>query len=305
MSITSDWFYPELNNIKHKWQKFVTSCYIVGGRMTALLVDNYGVPFGLKLINGKPRVSSMPYLFDVAEGNVPDHAGFFCTGERSAVAAVATGVDIWRGTANVIPIPVDAGEQLEVISTSLADDGAPPGTGIRTVHIDYLDAAGVEQEEEVILNGTAAVALNETNVRFVNGFHAQTVGAGGVAAGDITLYLQGSPLVVYSRITTGSNQDLSSQKMIPAGHTFYMTQWVAAATASKPIALRMRMTQMHNVLMPGVFIVHNVAWLQDGAMVHDFNVPIKIPPLTIIKVTGYATQAGANVSASYSGWIET
>jgi len=33
MAIVDDWFYTELNNIRHKWQQFVTSSFIVGGRV--------------------------------------------------------------------------------------------------------------------------------------------------------------------------------------------------------------------------------------------------------------------------------
>ena len=35
--------------------------------------DENGVPYGIKHINNKPRVSSMPYLYDISEGNVPVH----------------------------------------------------------------------------------------------------------------------------------------------------------------------------------------------------------------------------------------
>ena len=40
------------------------------------LQDESGVAYGVKQVNNKPRVSSMPYLYDIAEGNVPDHTPF-------------------------------------------------------------------------------------------------------------------------------------------------------------------------------------------------------------------------------------
>ena len=267
-----------------------------------MLFDEGGDP--IKTVDGKLRVSSMPYLYDIAEGNVPDHDYFRGFGERVAVAVVATGVDIWRGVANAIPIPAAAGEQLEVISTSGNDDGAPVGTGVRTVEVHYLDAAGDEHEETVIMNGLGAVALNETNVRFVNDFHAATVGTGGVAAGTITLYKQGAPLTVYARIAAGMNKNLSTQKMVPAGRVFYLTQWKATATASKPIAMRLRIPAEHGIEFPGIFMHVDSAYLQDMSYVHTFDIPIQVPEFSIIKVTGYATQAGAEVSASWGGWIE-
>jgi len=36
MAILDDWFYTELEHIRHKWQKFVTSCYIIGGRVVTV-----------------------------------------------------------------------------------------------------------------------------------------------------------------------------------------------------------------------------------------------------------------------------
>ena len=305
MSIRDDLKYPSEYGSHPKggkWATTVQPSFIVGGRSYVGLVDAGGTL--LKTIDEKLRVSSMPYLYDIAEGNVPGHDYFRGFGERVAVAVVVAGVDIWRGVSNTIPIPVAAGEQLEVISTSGNDDGAPVGTGVRTVEVHYLDAAGNQQEETVIMNGLGAVALNETNVRFVNDFHTATVGTGGAAAGTITLYKQGTPLTVYARIPIGMNKGLSTQKMVPAGKVFYMTQWAATATASKPIAMRIRTTSEHGILTPGIFIHLDSAYLQDMSYVHTFDIPIQIPEFTIIKVTGYATQAGAEVSASWGGWIE-
>ena len=37
------------------------------------LLDENKVAYGWKHIGNKPRVSSMPYYADIAEGNVPDH----------------------------------------------------------------------------------------------------------------------------------------------------------------------------------------------------------------------------------------
>ncbi len=268
-------------------------------------LDENGTPYGIKHVDNKPRVSAMPYLFDIAEGLVADHELFGAFGERQAVAVVATGADVWGGTANAIPRPADAGEQLEIVSTSANDDGAPVGTGIRTVGVHYLDADGAEQDETVTLNGTTPVALTETNVRFVNDLHAATVGSTGAAVGAITLYKQGAAATVYSQITAGSTMQLSTQKMVPAGKTMYLTQWTATSTSGKAIALRLRITQRHNVLFPGVFLVFDGATLQDAPYVQCFTSPIQIPPLAVIKVSAYAIQAAGNVSAGWRGWKES
>mgnify|MGYP007044033092 CR=1 FL=1 len=45
---------------------------MTGGRAVNLF-DESGVPYGVKHIANKPRVSSMPYTYDIAEENVPNH----------------------------------------------------------------------------------------------------------------------------------------------------------------------------------------------------------------------------------------
>ena len=145
MTIRDDLQYPAEYGAQPSnkwWAPTVRPAFIIGGRTYAALMDEGGDL--IQAIDRKVRVSSMPYLYDIAEGNVPDHDYFRGFGERIAVAVVATGVDIWRGVANAIPIPAAAGEQLEVISTSGNDDGAPVGSGVRTVEVHYLDAAGDE-----------------------------------------------------------------------------------------------------------------------------------------------------------------
>ena len=50
-------------------------------------VDDTGTVYGIKQIDGKPRVSSMPYLYDIAEGNVANHYTMHKFGYNSAVPA--------------------------------------------------------------------------------------------------------------------------------------------------------------------------------------------------------------------------
>jgi len=56
------------------------------GEVAARLVDENGVIYGVRQVNNKPRVSAMPYTYDIAEGNIPDHHIFDGYGSREAVA---------------------------------------------------------------------------------------------------------------------------------------------------------------------------------------------------------------------------
>ena len=51
----------------------------------AQFVDESGVPYGVKHVDNKPRVSSMSYLYDIAEGNVSGHSSWGIQGYHPTV----------------------------------------------------------------------------------------------------------------------------------------------------------------------------------------------------------------------------
>ena len=252
-----------------------------------------------------PVYAESPYPLAVSSGEISGAAPFYSIGERAGVAVTATGDDIWRGTATTIPIPDQTnGEQMAVVSTSASDAAA--GTGVRSIHITYLDTDWNERTEIVFLNGTSAVDTVATGIKFVNHIHTATIGSGGVSAGVIKIYKKGDANTVYNMIDTGGNMSLTVSRMIPAGKTFYLTQWQCSSTAGKPIFVRFRSTDFGGVLhghggtIP-VFIFKDSATVQDSTYVNRFDFPIKIPSKSIIKITAWATQANGNVAASFDG----
>ena len=284
-----------------------TSAIQTDGSQLVQLVGAGGTP--VTVADDKLRTISMPYGFAVTEGMLSGHAATGSFGVREAVAVVAQGSDMWNGAATTQPYPVAAGEQLEIISTSVEDDpdkgGAVPGTGIHTVHVHYLDASGDPQVETVNLNGTGAVALTETNVRFVQLVHTTVAGTAGAAVGTVTLYKQGAAATVYGHIAIGSNRTLSAMQMVPAGKTLYITDGFASG-ADKSVDIRLRATAVAGELIEDIFIAQGVGSIRDTAMVRHMTFPIKIPSLAIVKMTCYvpATKAGADVSGGWAGWIE-
>ena len=87
--------------------------------------DEDGARYGVKQVNGKLRTSSMPYLYDIAEGNVSGHTGFRAFGHNASVAGAWETV---HGTSNLRPY-LAAGERLQVTSDDADDGGAPVGDG--------------------------------------------------------------------------------------------------------------------------------------------------------------------------------
>lgn len=96
------------------------------------LIDENGVAYGVKQISNKPRVSSMPYLYDIAEGNVTDHIPWSKIGYSPAQTA-GVNTDIWSYSATqpVYLFPTTA-QQMEVVSSNAADTGTVIHSGNST-----------------------------------------------------------------------------------------------------------------------------------------------------------------------------
>ena len=67
-------------------------------------VDTNGVENGFKNVNGKPRFSSMPYLFDIAEGNVAEHTSYAKLGYNGDVGATEEDIITQGGSCYWIPM---------------------------------------------------------------------------------------------------------------------------------------------------------------------------------------------------------
>ena len=92
------------------------------------LRDENGLPYGLRQIDNKPRVSSMPYLYDIAEGNVSGHTRW--TKVSYTPTANTSESDIW-GLAGLYVFPTTA-QQMAVSSSNANDTGTVIFSGTST-----------------------------------------------------------------------------------------------------------------------------------------------------------------------------
>jgi len=82
------------------------------------MLDEDGDSFGLKLVDGKPRVSAMPYTYDIAEGLVTGHKAWNSFGYTPTMNATES--DIWSA-AGLYVYPT-AEQQMEMYSSDNAQD---------------------------------------------------------------------------------------------------------------------------------------------------------------------------------------
>jgi hypothetical protein len=138
-------------------------------------------------------------------------------------ATASTESDIWGGGGE-LNFPA-AAAVISVISTSANDDGAPVGTGARTIVISGLDGDYEEISETVTLNGTTAVNTTATFLR-VNLVTVATVGALGENEGAITGGISGDEVF---RILAGRNATNRAVYTIPEGCAGYIVSYYASA----------------------------------------------------------------------------
>lgn len=223
-------------------------------------------------------------------------------GFRLGVTAVATGNDIWPGTAVILPIPPDVGEQMQVVSTSASDTAA--GTGVRTLAIHYIDALGNQKEENITMNGVTPVGTVATNIRFVQELHTLTTGSNLLSVGTITISTFGAPASIYTQIQPQTNQSLNTARMVPAGMLLLITAFHASngsSAGAQSMDIRLRSTNHVGLLTPRLFHFIDNFMSFNSSSDRNYTQPIIVPSLGIVKCTAYANGGGSDVQSSWEG----
>lgn len=144
----------------------------------------------------------------------------------------ATPEDVWSGGGNYTW--VSAAGALTVVSDSANDvGGGTPGTGARTVVVEYLDSNYKTQTVTVTLNGTTPVNPSLTAIRCHRAYVA-TAGSGGTNAGNISVKI-GTPVVAH--IAANAGQTLQATYTIPADYSKAYLHRVYHSIAQKTSAM--------------------------------------------------------------------
>jgi len=151
------------------------------------LIDEAGVPYGVKHVSNKPRVSSMPYLYDIAEGNVTGHTPWTKIGYNGALVA-DTEADLWSAAGVYVYPTAEMG--LEVDSDSTSDDGTPAIKGDATGNTVQSDAGGTTTtlvDADVDFEAATAVAVGDCVILDPHGTSPEWGYVTGVATHTLTL----------------------------------------------------------------------------------------------------------------------
>jgi hypothetical protein len=263
------------------------------------LVDETGAVYGVKQVNGKVRVSSMPYLYDIAEGNVTGHTGWSKIGYNGDVGTSEE--DIWTvGGTYVWP----AAQAAMKIASSSANDTAG-SVNARTVRVYYLNAAGSAKSEAVTINGTHPVTTVATDLYRINALRLETAGTNNGPAGTITL--KNTALsTTFSQIVVGYSRARNITYTVPVAKALYITSTTFSVYgATKGIRFTTRATYDSDAGAARTFFLpYFEVSMTNGALYRPLELPAKFPAGTRIKVSGIADAAGAVCSVALRGWLE-
>lgn len=259
-----------------------------------------------KRADQKQRVSSTPYGYDVAEGNIGGHTTWEKTGLNADIDQGGTSTeDLWV-VGGTFVFPATA-QQMEVVSSSTDDDGSPEGTGIQVVTVTYLDNTYAEKTEDITLNGTTAVATVATNILRVNHLRAKAIGTGGVAAGNIDIRAT-TDTPIYSRIAVGYTRARNAAYTVPLGKTLYIVSAKFSATGSATgkdaiFTVRANLNTLTGSALSFFMPIIEVG-IMDGAIHIPFDFPIKLSEKTDIKVSAQVGNDNTICHCALRGWLE-
>jgi hypothetical protein len=269
------------------------------------LYDESGVAYGVKQIDGKPRVSSMPYTCDIAEGNVSGHQAWSKIGYNGAIGA--TEEEMWP-VSGVYVFPAGA-LTMTIVSDSAEDDAdktPAAGTGAYTVDFYYLTTGFVEKTVTVTLNGVGAVQI-ATDIYRVQNCRVKTAGTAFTAVGNLTIAAGG---VTYGYISAGRTRMRQCTWTVPIGKTLYITQ-IAFSCGDQSASKYARFTTKANydnlagvILSRGLWLPYNEIVLNNTAYFRELNPPTRLPATVDLKVSALANAAAVG-TCSLRGWIET
>jgi hypothetical protein len=274
---------------------------ITGG---AGFIDTTGALKYWKTANDKPRVSTMPYLYDIAEANVTGHVPWSKIGYNDTIGTARE--TLWPYS-TLYTFPLTAG-QLKVTSDS-TQDTLTTGTGAWTVRVGYLKSDYSEGSVTLNMNGTTAVptGASHADIWRVNSFRVMSTGTNLAPVGNLTLnYVVGGFVTGYIR--AGRTRARSAFYTVPLGKTLYITSFSMSVVGTKYAIVTSYInydTGTNTILQRGLFYPYNEIALFNNAEVRLLELPSRIPATVDFKIDATAEAAGSLITCSLKGWEET
>jgi hypothetical protein len=278
--------------------------YQESGSFTAnAIVDNNGVPQGTKFVDGKPRVSAMPYNYDIAEGNISGHRSWSKIGWNPGIGLVEEDI-IPQGGLYVWPTTP---QRMMTKSAATGDRlTAPVGSGAWTLTLYYLDSGYFEKTETITMNGTSGVNTTAADIYRVNNLRVASVGGAGNTLGNISLTdLSGT--LTYGYISSGYTRQRQIIYTVPASGTLYINAYNISANTVKEKATkfttRANYDERAQTYTSGFWMAYHEIITVDTPWHQELLLPTKLIQKVDLKVSAIAEAVGT-ATCALRGWLE-
>lgn len=244
------------------------------------------------------------YNIQVRLGNVPGFAAVAIQGHNEDLTTNKITLAPGLTTEILTQSDLDTTAATVQVASTSANDVNTTGTGLRTLAIIGLDAAGAAQTETVTtLNGQTAVATTATfsAVYGIRGLTAGTTGSneGVIWVGNGT-FAAGVPPTPYISTDIGFNKSLTGYYVVPAAKTFYGIQFIASlAAANKDVELFIETSA------DGVFWVTEAVFgvVQGDNIYGPILAMTGLVAGTHIRIQAEASAAGSDITVILDGYL--
>lgn len=238
---------------------------------------------------------------EVSKGNVSGNKHINKYGRNDVVGT--TEEDIW--TVGGLKVLHTTAQSVEVISDNAADTNSA-GAGARSVTVEGLDANFDEQQEDVNLNGTAAVALANTYIRIFRIF-VKTSGAyasgstSGTNTGTVDVQVASGGDIM-ARIEPDEGQSEMTHYTVPNGKTAVIRRIVVTVDTGRTADVMMHEREAADtVSAPFTARRTKRKWkgLPNGMHNDPIDTPVDIPGKTDIWFSGMVPSTAAAITIDY------
>jgi len=257
----------------------------------ALLNDKGGHTL-VKEVDGKIRISSTPYLYDIAKGNVEGHNSINKFGYNSTLPTSYE--DVWEGSS--VYTYTTTAQVMHCSSSELGDT--------QMIEVSGLDANWNLQTVRVKLVGQTEIAVGTE--LWMRVFRIRNLGttdfAGTVYVYEDDTVTAGVPQTATKirAIAIGTNnQTQMALWTVPSGCTAYLTNIYASTTSTKLVSCGLFIREPG-----GVFQIKHLKEFTATNWKYDFSIPLKVEAKSDIAMKAKVTVAGGDAAAGFDLWYE-
>ena len=275
-----------------------------GASVNVRMLDQNGVPYGVKHIDNKIRVSSVPYYTDIAKGSVPDHFSVNKFGQNNSVAAVLE--PIWDFSGAYEYLADDTFATMYISSDDTLDRGM-------TYEVSGIDSDYNASTVTVTTDGadgfvfvplTSGAADNQwwRIFRAIN--TSSTPAQGNIYISKDNTDVGGNGIPddtddIQAQILIGFEQTLMAMWTCPGGFTGRLTHLYGGTNLIKATEI-----QLYIRPFGGVFNIKFIMSVNAGVEEHIYDFPVLIPEKADVRIMGQASGGGGEISAGFDLWYE-